>query len=260
MENNELYEYELVAMFADTISQSRYSSTTRKILDKVNNNYYNMNEISTTVAEAFYNEFKRFSIAELRDLQAQNHILARDGKFIDEDGNSIEYNKVILEVLSPKNIENQVSRFLGSNFGIEVEEIYKSNLQAQKDFALEIYTNYFIKTEQEPSFEAIKSKSIYSIYKEVEDLMPEYTKFNTPYQTIDDKYGVPVFELSGKNVKAEFSTGVEVKHLLTDKEFLNIIKQHIEDPVYENEQEYVWDRLAENKSSSHIKSTRKSRI
>ncbi|WP_352260411.1 hypothetical protein, partial [Psychrobacter sp. TB55-MNA-CIBAN-0194] len=75
----------------------------------------------------------------------ESNIIAKDGYFITDDGLKMDYARVLNRVLDPVNIESQVERFLGNEFGEAAESNYTNNLKAQKDFALEIFTKYFEK-------------------------------------------------------------------------------------------------------------------
>ena len=255
------YQYEMNKHITDTIIFAKYGKTEEKIKGKIEAGYYSQNELSTTVAEAFYTDFKMFSISDVRSILEQNDIYARNGEFVSDIGMKANYETVLSEVLNPENIENQVKHFLSANFGEKVEKEYSENLDSQKKFAREIYYNYFNKIDQDPSFDAIKNKSIYAIYSEVKDMMTEHTKSSTAFDLgHSGAFGVPSFELTHKGEKAVFGSGVEVRHLMTDKNFVEQLKQEIENPIFENEQEYVFDRLPENKATTHIKAQRKYRL
>lgn len=244
------YDFDVIEKIAQAITQSKFCIAANKIAAKVESGFYGENEIAT--GEALYIEFKNFNRQELTAIQEESNIIAKDGYFITDDGLKMDYARVLNRVLDPVNIESQVERFLGNEFGEATESNYTNNLKAQKDFALEIFTKYFEKNNIEVSLTAIKDKSIFNIYEEVKELLPEI-KSTTAYKT-DSKFGVPSFELSKGGDNAVFNTGVEVKHLLNDKEFAAHIKHKIENPVKtENLQEDVWMRNERNKRPNLLK-------
>lgn len=244
------YDFDVIEKIAQAITQSKFCIAANKVSAKVESGFYGANEIAT--GEALYIEFKNFNRQELLAIQEESNIIAKDGYFVTEDGLKMDYARVLNRVLDPVNIESQVERFLGNEIGEAAELNYISNLKAQKDFALEIYTKYFEKNNIEVSHAAIKDKSIFNIYEEVKELLPEI-KSTTVYMT-DSKFGVPSFELSKGNEKAEFNTGIEVKHMLHDKEFAAQIKYKIENPIKtENLQEDVWLRNERNKRPNLMK-------
>lgn len=246
MENNNygLQDYEVIDMIAHDISQSKYSITNKKMLERINNGYYKPEEFST--AEAFYTEFKNFGKVELGSILKENEIMAKDGQFITKEGLQIDYDKVLKRVLEITNIEHYVDRFLSSNFGDEYYKKYISNLEAQKDFATEIYTRFFDNNNITPSYEAVKNIPIFNIYDNVCDSMREHTIMETGYSA-NAKFGVPKFELTRGGVTAEFSSGVEVKHMLNNPDVLEAIKYKINNPtVTEDLQEDVWLRNPQN--------------
>ncbi|WP_350613350.1 hypothetical protein [Pseudomonas sp. HY7a-MNA-CIBAN-0227] len=253
-----LYEHEVIDMIAQDISQSKYSQAARKILERVNSGFYNKDELAT--GEAFYTEFKNFSANDLNKSLQDSEIIAKDGNFITREGLKIGYEAALNRVIEPGNIELYVEQFLSSHYGEEAANKYASNLQAQKDFAIDIYTSYFDKYDLEVSHKAISSTSIYALYDEVKHSMPEHTSFKTDY-VADRKFGVPSFELSRGGATAEFSTGVEVRHMLTDKAFVDQIKYSIANPkIMEDLQEDVWLRHPQNEKPNLIKNKPKNRM
>lgn len=249
--NKGIYDYVAIENIAQALTQSKFCIAANKIAAKIESGFYGQNEIAA--GEALYTEFKSFNRQELLAIQKESNIIAKDGFFITDDGLKMDYARVMQRVLDPANIEAQVERFIGNEFGEAAESNYISNLKAQKDFALDIYTKYFEMNNIEVSHAAIKDKSIFNIYQEVKDILPEQIKVTTAYMT-DSKFGVPSFELSRGDVKAEFSTGVEVKHLMIDKSFREHIKQIIENPVpTEDLQEDVSLRNPRNKKTNLLR-------
>ncbi|HGJ7709641.1 TPA: hypothetical protein ACJXXT_000163 [Pseudomonas aeruginosa] len=243
--NNGLPDYKVIEMIAFDISQSKYEAVNAKMLGRLEAGYYDKSELAT--AEAFYTEFKNFGMEELRSVLEANEIIAKDGLFITKEGLQIEYEKVIKKVVETANIEQYVDRFLSSNFGDEYAKRYEANLAAQKEFAIEIYTNFFDNHNISPSNEIIRDISIYNIYDDVKDSMHEHTILETGYSA-NAKFGVPKFELSRHGLTAEFSSGVEVKHMLNEKETIDQIKYLIANPaITEDLQEDVWLRNPLNK-------------
>lgn len=249
--NYQLEDYDSISMIANDISQSKYSIANDKILGMVNAGYFKKEEFAT--AEAFYTEFKNFGRQELSEILQANEIIAKDGVFTTKEGLQASYDKVLEKITDTANIEQFVDRFLSSNFGDQYANNYAANLAAQKEFVTEIYTTFFDNNNITPSYEAIKKLPIFSIYENVSDSMPVHTVMETGYSA-NAKFGVPKFELSRGNVTAEISSGVEVKHMLTDPAVIEAIKYTINNPkVTEDLQEDVWLRNPLNKKPNLLK-------
>jgi hypothetical protein len=241
MENNNNAEF-----IADMIAESRFKYASNIVNSRIESGFYSTVSPSDkihTIPEAFFTTYKNIAKQEILEILENNDFEAFDSHFTHRPtGIKSSYEDVMSIVLNGENIANQTAKFLNEYIGEVQAKQYLGNLKNQKIIAEQVISEYFAKVEfNGDMLNEFKKIGLLNMAKKLEikyhgDHLIKVPKAYDDVKTTN--FGVPYFTILKEFKVADFSTCTEIRHMLTDENVVNRIKNTVDE----------WRKLEQPKS------------
>lgn len=222
---------------ADMIAESRFEYASNIVNSRIESGFYkagNPSDNIHTIPEAFFTSYKNIAKEEILEILEKNDFEAFDNHFTHRPtGIKSSYEDVMSIVLNGENIANQTAKFLNDSIGEIQAKQYLGNLKNQKIIAEQVISEYFAKVEFKGNMlDEFKEIGLLNMAKKLEINHHGEHLIKVPKAYEDKKtsnFGVPYFTILKEFKVADFSTCTEVRHMLTDKNVVERIRNTIDE-------------------------------